>query len=166
MSYVLHVNGARREADVDGDTPLLWVLRDIHGLTGTKFGCGVALCGACTVHVDGQARRACVTPVAAIGNGAVRTIEALHETLAGLALQRAWTELDVVQCGYCQSGQLMSAAALLTANGQPSDADIDAVMAGNLCRCGTYGRIRAGIHLAARILRESPAQVPAAAVRS
>jgi isoquinoline 1-oxidoreductase alpha subunit len=158
MSYTFEVNGTRREADVDGDTPLLWVLRDVCGLTGTKFGCGIALCGACTVHVDGQARRACVTPVSAIGTAAIRTIETLHETAPGRALQRAWTELDAVQCGYCQSGQLMAAAALLAVNTAPSDADIDAVMSGNICRCGTYGRIRAGIHLAARSLREPAVQ--------
>lgn len=152
MTLGLNVNGARADVDVEGDTPMLWVLRDVLGLTGTKYGCGIAFCGACTIHVDGQARRSCVTPVESIGTGEVRTIEALGETPAGKALQRAWTELEVPQCGYCQCGQLMSAAALLEANPQPDDAAIDMVMSGNICRCGTYGRIRAGIKLAARYL--------------
>lgn len=149
MAYTLNVNGRALRADVDGDTPVLWVLRDSLGLTGTKFGCGAALCGACTVHVDGQARRSCVMPVASIGSRKITTIEALDRSRIGKALQHAWLELEVVQCGYCQSGQLMSAAALLAANASPSDEDIDAVMSGNICRCGTYGRIRAGIKLAA-----------------
>ena len=166
MRYTLEVNGSRYDADVESDTPLLWVLRDVNGLTGTKFGCGIAMCGACTVHVDGHARRSCVTPVSAIGTSEVRTIEGLNETPAGQALQQAWIELDVVQCGYCQSGQLMSAAALLTANPEPSDSDIDAVMSGNLCRCGTYGRIRAGIHLAAKKLKASGARRKTAAEAS
>ena len=152
MAYSIHVNGETCEVDVDGDTPMLWVLRDVCGLTGTKYGCGIAMCGACTIHVDGQARRACFTPVSTVGAAQIRTIEALHETRVGRALQQAWRALDVVQCGYCQSGQLMSAAALLEANPQPSDDDIDTVMSGNICRCGTYGRIRAGIKLAARYL--------------
>lgn len=152
MAYSIQVNDQVREVDVEGDTPLLWVLRDVCGLTGTKYGCGVALCGACTIHVDGKARRACFTPVRAVGTAKISTVESLHESAVGQALQRAWRELDVVQCGYCQSGQLMSAAALLAANRTPSDDDIDLVMAGNICRCGTYGRIRAGIHLAARYL--------------
>lgn len=152
MTYSIRVNGAAQEADVEGDTPVLWVLRDVCGLTGTKFGCGVALCGACTVHVDGRAKRSCVLPIASVGSANVTTIEALGASREGQALQRAWRELDVVQCGYCQSGQLMSAAAMLAANPRPSDADIDAVMAGNICRCGTYGRIRAGIALAASYL--------------
>lgn len=156
MAYSVRVNGETREVDVDGDTPMLWVLRDVCGLTGTKYGCGIAMCGACTIHVNGEARRACFTPVDAVGTAPVRTIETLHETAEGRALQKAWRELDVVQCGYCQSGQLMSAAALLTANKQPTDADIDLVMSGNICRCGTYGRIRAGIHLAAKYLSEPP----------
>lgn len=155
MAYSIRVNGRLMEVDVEGDTPLLWVLRDVCGLTGTKYGCGVALCGACTIHVDGQARRACFTPVSAVGNANIGTIESLHESPVGQALQRAWRELDVVQCGYCQSGQLMSAAALLAANRAPSDEDIDLVMAGNICRCGTYGRIRAGIHLAASYLADT-----------
>lgn len=152
MAFSIRVNGQTRKVDVEGDTPLLWVLRDVCGMTGTKYGCGVALCGACTIHVDGKARRACFTPISAIGTSQVTTIESLHESPVGQALQRAWRELDVVQCGYCQSGQLMSAAALLTANKAPSDDDIDLVMSGNICRCGTYGRIRAGIHLAAHDL--------------
>jgi isoquinoline 1-oxidoreductase subunit alpha len=152
MPYSIRVNGETRRVDVDADTPMLWVLRDVWGLTGTKYGCGIAMCGACTIHVGGQARRACFTPVSTVGDAQVRTIETLHETPVGQALQRAWRELDVVQCGYCQSGQLMSAAALLEANKNPSDEDIDLVMSGNICRCGTYGRIRAGIHLAARYL--------------
>ncbi|MEI5682560.1 (2Fe-2S)-binding protein [Mesorhizobium sp. CGMCC 1.15528] len=152
MLYNLQVNGAVHQADVDGGTPVLWVLRDILGLTGTKFGCGIAMCGACTVHVDGEARRSCVTPIDFVGGAEIRTIETLGEGKVGSALQQAWRELDVVQCGYCQPGQLMSAAALLAANVQPTDADIDAVMSGNICRCGTYGRIRAGIKRAAQIL--------------
>jgi isoquinoline 1-oxidoreductase alpha subunit len=152
MSYSIRVNDETREVDVDGDTPLLWVLRDVCGLTGTKYGCGIAMCGACTVHVDGTARRACFTPVASVGASHVQTIEMLHASLVGQALQRAWRELDVVQCGYCQSGQLMSAAALLAANPAPTDDDIDLVMSGNICRCGTYGRIRAGIRLASTYL--------------
>jgi isoquinoline 1-oxidoreductase alpha subunit len=159
MHYSFEVNGTRREVDVEGDTPVLWVLRDVIGLTGTKYGCGIAMCGACTIYVDGQARRSCVMPISALGNGSVTTIEALHETRSGLAIQRAWTELDVVQCGYCQSGQMMSAAALIAAKPVPSDEDIDAAMAGNICRCGTYSRIRAGIHLAARELSATPPDV-------
>jgi isoquinoline 1-oxidoreductase alpha subunit len=148
MAYSLMVNGRSLSADVEGDTPVLWVLRDSLGLTGTKFGCGIAMCGACTVHIDGDARRSCVTPVASVGSAKISTIEALDRTAIGKALQHAWLELEVVQCGYCQSGQLMAAAALLAANPSPDDADIDAVMSGNICRCGTYGRIRAGIKLA------------------
>ncbi|MDF2994605.1 MAG: (2Fe-2S)-binding protein [Xanthobacteraceae bacterium] len=154
MTLQLSVNGARAEVDVEGDTPMLWVLRDELGLTGTKYGCGVALCGACTIHVDGEARRSCVTPVATVGKAEVRTVEGLSETPAGKALQRAWIELEVPQCGYCQCGQLMSAAALLAANPKPADADIDLVMSGNICRCGTYGRIRAGIKKAAEYLAQ------------
>jgi len=154
MNYSIRVNGSTREVDVDGDTPMLWVLRDVCGLTGTKYGCGIAMCGACTVHVDGKAKRACFTPVATVGASHVQTIETLHETNIGRLLQRAWLELDVVQCGYCQSGQLMSAAALLAANPKPTDEDIDMVMSGNICRCGTYGRIRSAIHLAARYLAQ------------
>lgn len=154
MTLQLSVNGARADVDVEHDTPMLWVLRDELGLTGTKFGCGVALCGACTIHVDGEARRSCVTPVSTVGKAEVRTIEGLSETPAGKALQRAWIELEVPQCGYCQCGQLMSAAALLAANPKPDDAAIDLVMSGNICRCGTYGRIRAGIKKAAEYLAQ------------
>jgi isoquinoline 1-oxidoreductase alpha subunit len=159
MPFKLNINGSFYRVDVDGDTPLLWVIRDVIGLTGTKFSCGIAMCGACTVHVDGQARRSCITPISAIGNAKIRTIEQLSETIEGRALQRAWLELDVVQCGYCQSGQLMSAAALLAANRTPSDDDIDAVMSGNICRCGTYSRIRAGVKLAATYLGAAHANV-------
>jgi isoquinoline 1-oxidoreductase alpha subunit len=144
----LNVNGAAIDVDVDPETPLLWVLRDAVGLTGTKYGCGMALCGACTVHLDGQPIRSCVTPLSAVGGRAVTTIEGLSKDRSH-PVQRAWLELDVPQCGYCQSGQIMSAAALLVQNAQPSDADIDAAMSGNLCRCGTYQRIRAAIHRAA-----------------
>jgi isoquinoline 1-oxidoreductase alpha subunit len=149
MAFTIKVNGTAHSVDVDNDTPLLWVLRDVLGMTGTKFGCGVALCGACTVHLDGAPRRSCVTPVGSIGNKAITTIEAVGKTAQGKALQRAWLDLEVVQCGYCQSGQIMSAAALLSATPKPSDADIDAAMSGNVCRCGTYQRIRAAIHRAA-----------------
>jgi isoquinoline 1-oxidoreductase subunit alpha len=152
MDYSIHVNGVTQRVDVEADTPMLWVLRDVCGLTGTKYGCGIAMCGACTIHVGGKARRSCSTPVSLVGDAQVRTIEALHESPVGRALQRAWRELDVVQCGYCQPGQLMSAAALLEAIRNPSDEDIDLVMSGNICRCGTYGRIKAGIHLAASYL--------------
>jgi len=146
MSFTIQVNGAAHTVDVDADTPLLWVLRDVLGMSGTKFGCGIALCGACTVHLDGAPARSCVTPVGNIGNKAVTTIEAAGDTPLGKALQQAWLDLDVVQCGYCQSGQIMSAAALLAKTPKPTDADIDAVMSGNVCRCGTYQRIRAAIH--------------------
>jgi aerobic-type carbon monoxide dehydrogenase small subunit (CoxS/CutS family) len=146
----LNVNGKDLEVDVDPDTPLLWVLRDTLGLTGTKFGCGAALCGACTVHVDGEPIRSCRTPVSVIGAKKVTTIEGLSSNRSH-PVQKAWIELDVPQCGYCQSGQIMSAAALLAHNPQPSDADIDAAMAGNICRCGTYQRIRAAIHRAAQL---------------
>jgi isoquinoline 1-oxidoreductase alpha subunit len=145
----LNINGKTFITDAEADTPLLWVLRGELHLPGTKFGCGQALCGACTVHLNGVAVRSCVTPVAAAAGHEVTTIEGLDDAVAQ-ALRRAWTEIDVVQCGYCQSGQLMSASALLKANPQPSDADIDAAMSGNLCRCGTYPRIRAAIHLAAK----------------
>ena len=141
----LRVNGQVHTVDVPPDMPLLWVLRDVVGLTGTKFGCGIALCGACTVHLDGQPIRSCVTPVAAATGKSVTTIEAIGETAAGKKVQQAWLDLDVVQCGYCQSGQVMAAAALLARKPHPTDADIDAGMAGNICRCGTYPRIRAAI---------------------
>jgi isoquinoline 1-oxidoreductase alpha subunit len=149
MPIVLNVNGIARSVDVDGETPLLWVLRDVLGMTGTKFGCGVALCGACTVHIDGVAVRSCITLVDGIGDSAITTIEAVGKTPQGKALQQAWRDLDVVQCGYCQPGQIMSAAALIATTPKPSDADIDAAMSGNVCRCGTYQRIRAAIHRAA-----------------
>ncbi len=149
MSFTLNVNGTTHAVEVDGDTPLLWVLRDVIGLTGTKFGCGIAMCGACTVHLDGMAVRACVTPVETVGTAAVTTIEAIGATDEGARVQKAWLDEEVVQCGYCQSGQIMSAAALLAVNPSPTDADIDAVMAGNICRCGTYPRIRAAIKQAA-----------------
>ncbi len=146
----ININGQDRQVDAPPEMPLLWVLRDMEALTGTKFGCGIAQCGACTVHLDGQAVRSCVTPVAAIGSRKVMTIEAIGQTPAGARVQKAWLDLDVVQCGYCQSGQIMSAASLLAQNGHPSDADIDAAMAGNICRCGTYVRIRAAIKQAAK----------------
>ena len=148
MAFTVRVNGSAHNVEVDGDTPLLWVLRDVLGMTGTKFGCGVALCGACTVIIDGTPRRSCVTPISSVGNGAVTTIEGIGATPQGRALQRAWLDLDVVQCGYCQSGQVMSAAALLMATPKPTDSEIDAAMSGNICRCGTYQRIRAAIHRA------------------
>ncbi len=150
----LEINGARHELDADPAMPLLWALRDLAGLTGTKYGCGKALCGACTVHLDGEPVRACVTPLAAVEGRRITTIEGLS-TDGSHPVQRAWTELDVVQCGYCQSGQIMSAAALLASAPKPSDADIDAAMAGNLCRCGTYQRIRAAIKRASELM-EAP----------
>ena len=145
----LTVNGKPFTVDVPGDMPLLWVLRDVIGLTGTKFGCGIAACGACTVHLDGQPIRSCVTPVRAIAGYHVTTVEGIGNTPAGKKVQDAWVALDVPQCGYCQSGQVMSASALLAKNSQPSDGDIDTAMSGNICRCGTYGRIRAAIKQAA-----------------
>jgi len=150
----LRVNGRRLEVDVPSDTPLLWVLRDELQLTGSKFGCGVAQCGACTVHVDGAPVRSCVTPLSAVGDGEVTTIEGLKGKVAE-AVQEAWTRLDVVQCGYCQSGQIMSAVALLAETPRPSDADVDKAMTGNICRCATYVRIRAAIHEAAQKLGRS-----------
>ncbi|MBV8876690.1 MAG: (2Fe-2S)-binding protein [Gammaproteobacteria bacterium] len=146
----LDLNGKQTSLDVDGDMPLLWVLRDIVGLTGTKYGCGMALCGACTVHLDGAPVRSCVTPVSAASGKRVTTIEGLSADNSH-PVQRAWIELDVPQCGYCQSGQIMSAVALLAQTPEPSDADIDSAMAGNICRCGTYQRIRAAIHRAAAL---------------
>ena len=148
MAFTLRVNGIKHDVDADADTPLLWVLRDVLHLPGTKFGCGIALCGACTVHLDGVPARSCVTPIGGIGDKRIVTIEAVGKTPTGKALQQAWLELQVVQCGYCQSGQIMSAAALLAKTPKPSDADIDAAMTGNICRCGTYQRIRAAIHRA------------------
>ena len=148
----LQINGKPTPVNAEPDTPLLWLLRGELQMTGTKFGCGMALCGACTVHIDGEPVRGCVTPIAAVGTRAVTTIEGLHGKVAD-AVRAAWLQLDVVQCGYCQSGQVMAAAALLAKNTQPSDADIDSAMAGNLCRCGTYPRIRAAIHAAAKALQ-------------
>lgn len=150
MRYTLHVNGRVHTVDVDSDTPLLWVLRDAIDLKGTKFGCGAGLCGACTVHLDGAAVRACQTPISRIGSAAVTTIEGVGASLLGARLQKAWLEVDVVQCGYCQAGQIMSAAALLRQTKTPSDDDIEAAMDGNICRCGTYARIREAIKQAAR----------------
>jgi isoquinoline 1-oxidoreductase alpha subunit len=142
MAFTINVNGNPQTIDVDGDTPLLWVLRDVLGMTGTKFGCGMALCGACTVHLDGVATRSCVTPVDSIGKSRITTIEAIGATPAGARVQKAWLDHEVVQCGYCQSGQIMSASALLASNPRPTDSDIDDAMSGNICRCGTYARIR------------------------
>lgn len=146
----LTINGTIHEVNAPDDMPLLWVLRDLVGLTGTKFGCGIAQCGACTVHLDGAAVRSCVLPVAAVVGKKITTIEAVGETPAGRKVQEAWRTLDVVQCGYCQSGQVMSAASLLATNPNPSDADIDTAMSGNICRCGTYNRIHAAIKHAAK----------------
>jgi isoquinoline 1-oxidoreductase alpha subunit len=146
----LNINGKIHQLDVDADTPLLWVLRDVLDMTGTKYGCGMALCGACTVHVDGQATRSCVLPVSAVADKKITTIEGIAATRVGTAVQSAWAANDVPQCGYCQSGQIMSATSLLAQNNAPSDADIDTAMSGNLCRCGTYNRIRAAIHSAAQ----------------
>ncbi len=148
----LNVNGKAVKADVEPDTPLLWVLRDTLQMTGTKYGCGQALCGACTVHLDGAPVRACMTPVSSAIGRKITTIEAVDAGKVGKAVQEAWRKLDVVQCGYCQSGQIMSAVALLSHNRKPSDADIDDAMSGNLCRCATYVRIRAAIHEAAKTL--------------
>jgi len=145
----LRINGQDRTFEASDDVPLLWVLRDVLGMTGAKFGCGIAQCGACTVHVDGKAVRSCLLPVGAIGNRAVTTIEGIGATPAGAKVQKAWLDLEVIQCGYCQSGQIMSAAALLASTPHPDDADIDAAMAGNICRCGTYVRIREAIKNAA-----------------
>jgi isoquinoline 1-oxidoreductase alpha subunit len=145
LAFNININGSRHSVDVDGDTPLLWVLRDVLGMTGTKFGCGIAQCGACTVHIDGAATRSCVTTVDSIGKSAVTTIEAIGQTSAGRKIQQAWLDREVVQCGYCQSGQIMSASALLATNPHPADADIDDAMSGNICRCGTYARIRDAI---------------------
>ena len=150
MTFAIQVNGKTHSVDVDGDTPLLWVLRDVLGMTGTKFGCGVALCGACTVHVDGVATRSCITPVDSIGGSAITTIEAIGATPAGAKIQKAWLVREVPQCGYCQSGQIMSAAALLASNPKPTATAIDDAMSGNICRCGTYLRIREAIQQAAQ----------------
>jgi isoquinoline 1-oxidoreductase subunit alpha len=149
MAFTISVNGQNHSVDVDGDTPLLWVLRDVLGMTGTKFGCGLALCGACTVHIDGVATRSCVTPIDSIGMSEITTIEAIGATAVGAKVQKAWLDREVVQCGYCQPGQIMSASALLASNAHPTDADIDDAMSGNICRCGTYARIRDAIKHAA-----------------
>ena len=148
----LNVNGREHTVDADSATPILWALRDTLGMTGTKFGCGAALCGACTVHLDGAAIRSCVTPISAAAGKKITTIEAVGADKVGLAVQTAWVAHDVAQCGYCQSGQVMSATALLKTNKKPSDADIDSAMAGNICRCGTYARVRSAIHAAATSL--------------
>jgi isoquinoline 1-oxidoreductase subunit alpha len=148
----LDINGTVRDVDATPEMPLLWVLRDVLGFTGTKFGCGMAQCGACTVHIDGQPVRSCITPVSAIGARKVRTIEGLSAD-GSHPVQRAWAEADVVQCGYCQSGQIMTAVALIEQKPDPSDADIDAALSGNICRCGTYVRIREAVHLAAKLSR-------------
>jgi isoquinoline 1-oxidoreductase subunit alpha len=145
MPFTIKVNGASHDVDVDSGTPLLWVLRDVLGMTGTKYGCGIAQCGACTVHIDGNAVRSCLLPIGALNGRAVTTIEGIGKTEAGAKVQKAWLDLEVIQCGYCQSGQIMAAAALLAKNPRPDDADINAAMAGNICRCGTYVRIREAI---------------------
>src|SRR6266571_579503 len=150
MAHAITVNGIARTVDVDEDTPTLWVLRDVLGMTGTKFGCGLALCGACTVHIDGVATRSCITSVDSIGKSQITTIEAIGATPAGAKIQKAWLDREVVQCGYCQSGQIMSASALLASNPHPTDGDIDDAMSGNICRCGTYVRIREAIKQAAQ----------------
>ncbi len=149
----INVNGKRHDVDVAPSTPLLWVLRDALGLTGTKYGCGIAQCGACTVHIDGVATRSCITPVETVAGQEVKTIEGLAEGDALHPVQQAWLEEDVVQCGYCQSGQIMSAVDLLSSNPNPTDAQIDDAMSGNICRCGTYGRIKCAIERAAKMLR-------------
>jgi isoquinoline 1-oxidoreductase alpha subunit len=149
MVFSIKVNETTHSVDVEGDTPLLWVLRDVLGMTGTKFGCGIAQCGACTVHIDGKPVRSCMLPVGSVRDRAVTTIEGIGASPVGAKVQKAWLDLEVIQCGYCQSGQIMSAAALLAATPNPDDSDIDAAMAGNICRCGTYVRIRAAIKQAA-----------------
>jgi isoquinoline 1-oxidoreductase alpha subunit len=150
MPFMIKVNGNTHSVDVDGDTPLLWVLRDVLGMTGTKFGCGIAFCGACTVHIGSLAARSCVAPIGSIGSSEITTIEAIGATALGAKIQKAWLDREVVQCGYCQSGQIMSAAALLASNPHPTDSDIDDAMSGNICRCGTYVRIREAIKQASR----------------
>ena len=149
MSFTIEINGTVHDVDVDGDTPLLWVLRDVLGLTGTKFGCGMALCGACTVQIDGLATRSCIAAIDSVGTSRITTIEAIGATAVGSKIQKAWIDREVVQCGYCQSGQIMSASALLASNPTPSDSQIDDAMSGNICRCGTYIRIRQAIKQAA-----------------
>ena len=149
MAFTIKVNGVQHSVDVDEDTPMLWVLRDVLGMTGTKFGCGRALCGACTIHLDDKPVRSCITPISAAAGRRITTIEAIGATAAGRKIQQAWIDLEVPQCGYCQSGQIMSATALLAAKPNPTDSDIDGAMSGNICRCGTYVRIREGIKHAA-----------------
>lgn len=152
MAFSLQINGTPRTVDVDGDTPLLWVLRDVLGLSGTKFGCGAGLCGACTVHLDGTTIRSCITPVESVGEQKITTIEGIADTAIGQAVQKTWLALDVVQCGYCQSGQIMSATALLAATPRPTPEDIVGGMSGNICRCGTYARIQAAVAQAATLI--------------
>jgi isoquinoline 1-oxidoreductase alpha subunit len=163
MSYTINVNGKPRTVDVEADTPLLWVLRDELELKGSKFGCGMGLCGACTVHINGNASRSCVTPVSAVGDAKITTIEGVGESPNGKKVQEAWLALDVMQCGYCQAGQIMSATALLNRTAKPTDKDIDDAMT-NICRCGTYQRIRTAVHMAASMMPETPA-VPAKPAR-
>jgi isoquinoline 1-oxidoreductase alpha subunit len=151
MSEAINVNGIPRRVDVDPDTPILWVLRDVLGMTGTKFGCGLGLCGACTIQLDGKPLRSCITPISAVAGKRITTIEAIGATPVGKKIQQAWIDLEVPQCGYCQSGQIMSASALLATKPSPTDSDIDAAMSGNICRCGTYARIREGIKRAAHV---------------
>jgi isoquinoline 1-oxidoreductase alpha subunit len=159
MSYTINVNGKSREVDVAEDTPLLWVLRDELDLKGAKFGCGMGLCGACTVHLDGNPARSCVTPVSAVGKANITTVEAIGDSAVGKKVQDAWLALDVMQCGYCQAGQIMSATALLTRTPKPTDKDIDDAMSGNICRCATYTRIRAAIKQAAGLPTEDKREV-------
>jgi len=159
MSYTIKVNGKSRTVDVAADTPLLWVLRDELDLKGSKFGCGMGLCGACTVHINGNPARSCVTPIAAVGTANVTTIEAVGDSAVGQKVQNAWLSLDVMQCGYCQAGQIMSATALLTKTPKPTDKDIDDAMSGNICRCATYTRIRAAIKEAAGLPTEDKREV-------
>jgi isoquinoline 1-oxidoreductase alpha subunit len=154
MTFKAIINGVDHTVDVDGDTPLLWVIRDVLGMTGTKFGCGRALCGACTVHIDGSPVRSCAIPIERVGDASITTIEAIGETPVGRSVQQAWLEHEVVQCGYCQSGQIMSAAALLASNPSPNDEDINLAMSGNICRCGTYLRIRDAIKSAAQSISD------------
>jgi isoquinoline 1-oxidoreductase alpha subunit len=158
MTFSIKINGSTHNVDVDGDTPLLWVLRDVLGMTGTKFGCGKALCGACTVHIDGAPVRSCITSVDSVGSSEITTIEAIGATAAGARIQKAWLDIEVPQCGYCQSGQIMSAAALIASKPHPTDSDIDNAMSGNICRCGTYVRIRQAIKLAAQSSEQGSAQ--------
>ena len=159
MAFTITVNGRKRAVEAAADTPLLWVLRDELDLKGTKFGCGMSFCGACTVHIDGVPTRSCITPVSRIGNGSVVTIEGVGETEVGQRVKAAWLALDVMQCGYCQSGQVMAATALLTKNPKPNDRDIDEAMSGNLCRCATYTRIRAAIKQAAGLPTDDTREV-------